>query len=208
MILACNTASAAVLRRLQREYLPQKYPDRKILGVIIPVVEEVAELYANRIGVMGTLATVNSQSFTREIHKLLPDADVFEQACPLLVPIIEEGEGEWSGVSKLLQKYLMPLKEAKIDTLVLGCTHYRVLDRQIKKILGDSVHVLSEGRVTARKLKEYLARHQEIATRLTKKSARYYFVTRKNKRFERIAKKILGTFYSSENFIQVKLNIS
>lgn len=205
VILACNTSSANALRKLQREYLTKQFPDRRVLGVIKPVVEEVASLRAKRIGVVGTRATVASHSFAREIRKLLPTAQVFEQACPLLVPIVEEGEGDWSGVPLLLEKYLSPLKKVKIDTLILGCTHYRMLDQQIKHMLGDSVHILSEGRLTAIKLKEYLLRHREIEETLTKKSVRKYFVTDLNMRFEQLAKHFLGTFFTSGKLELIKL---
>jgi len=113
IILACNTASALALRRLQQEYLPTHYPDRKILGVLVPMAEAAAERRPSKIGVLGTLGTVNSRAFINEIQKIHPEAEVIQSAAPLLVPIIENDEMESAG--PVLHEYLDPLKNVEIS---------------------------------------------------------------------------------------------
>src|SRR5664279_3396454 len=120
IIVACNTASSEALRKIQQDYLPKNYPDRKILGVIIPSVEEVVEkTRTGKIGVIATRGTVNSQTYIREIQKLRPNTKVYQQAAPLLVPLIEYDGSKW--VDKILDEYLAPLLQQDIDTLILGC---------------------------------------------------------------------------------------
>ncbi len=197
VVLACNTASAVALRKIQQEYLPKHYPDRRVLGVIRPVVEEVVEQGAKRIGVIGTRATVNSRSFIKEIHKLSPYSHISQQACPLLVPIIEEGELEWEGLDLALDKYLLPLKAEKIDTLILGCTHYALLETKISKLLGPDVRVLSEGGIVATKLKKYLENHSELEAKLEKKEKRTYYVTDLNTHYIEMVQLFLGTLFQN-----------
>ena len=157
VILACNAASSGALRRVQREYLPVHYPQRRVLGVIIPVCEEAIERTKNnRIGVIGTEATVSSSAFERELKKLNPNIEVFQKACPLLVPIVESGEKDSNITELILNNYLRPIIEKNIDTLVLGCTHYGLLEDEIKKVIGEEIDIVSEGRVVSIKLKEYL----------------------------------------------------
>ena len=123
IILACHTASAKALRTIQQVYLPDRYPDRRVLGVLIPTVEEaLAGSPQKRIGVIGTEGTVTSRSFEMELHKLDPEILVFQQACPLLVPLIEEGEQDWEGTAMILERYLAPLKQAGVDTILFSKT--------------------------------------------------------------------------------------
>jgi len=170
IIFACNTASSVALRHVQQKYLKGKEEkDRKILGVLIPLAEEVTkQTKIGRVGVVGTRATINSQSYTTEIHKINPEIKVYSQSCPLLVPLIEEGWQNKPEAISILKKYLKPLKSCNIDTLILGCTHYPWMQKSFEKIMGKKVKVFNTGEVVATSLKEYLSRHPEIESKLTK----------------------------------------
>ena len=203
IILACNTASSTALRRIQREYLPNNYPNRKILGVIIPVAEAAVEkTLNNQIGVIGTESTVDSAAFKREIKKLNPKIEVFQKACPLLVPIIEAGEKNSKITEFALRKYLNPLIRKNIDTLVLGCTHYGLLKEEIKKVIGDNINIVSEGKIVAEKLEDYLNRHPEIEKNLSKNSAIKFLTTDLTEKF-----KILGSQFFGKKIFPEKVNL-
>jgi glutamate racemase len=197
IIIACNTASAKALRKIQQEYLPKSYPDKRVLGVIIPVAEVVADLNnVNRVGVIGTRATVESGTYEVELKRLNSNIEIYHQACPLLVPLVEEG---WTGrpeTKKILKRYLRPLKNKKIDALILGCTHYPILIKEIERIMGKRVKVLNSPEIVALKLVDYLKRHPEIEEKLGKNPSangkRLYFTTDDTKRFKEMGKKFLG----------------
>jgi len=189
IIVACNTASAVALRKIQKEYLPKYYPKNRVLGVLIPAAEEaVSRSGLKRIGVIGTEATIKSNTLESEIKKLNPKASVYQQACPLLVPIIEDGDLKWPGLRLILKKYLRPLKARRIDTLVLGCTHYSIIKKPIKKIIGSRIRLISEDNVVPKKLRDYLRRHPEIKKRIKKGRKRDYYTTAYSQRFNKIAK--------------------
>jgi glutamate racemase len=176
IIVACNTASADALRVTQQEYLQQNYPDRRVLGVLIPAAEEAAAVSkTGRIGVLATQATVNSGAFIREVTKLRPDAEIVQQAAPLLVPLIEQGGAKYA--DPIVADYLAPLKEAGIDTLILGCTHYPVFRSIIEEQLGPSIVVIDQNDVVPLKLRDYLDRHPEMERELTKNGTRSFQVT-------------------------------
>jgi glutamate racemase len=160
IILACNTASSEALRRIQQEYLPQRYPDKRVLGVIIPACEAAVASGSKSIGVLGTEATISSHAFQREILKLDPQAEVAEIAAPLLVPLVEAGEEESEAAKLLIGEYMHKLP-ALIDTLILGCTHYGFLEGEIRKI-APKLAIVSEGSVVALKFRDYLERHKDI----------------------------------------------
>lgn len=203
IILACNTASSNALQRLQQEYLPHNYPDRRILGVIYPVVENVVSENVQRIGIMATRATVASNSYPKQIIRLAPNIRIFQVACPLLTPMIEEDEMEWAGFDLLIQKYIHPLLEENIDGLILGSTHYALITNKIKIHVPYFVKIISQGEVTANKLREYLNRHSEIEIKLAKNSRRIYFVTDLNQRFEKLTKLFLGEHFSNGVTLQL-----
>lgn len=195
IILACNTASARALRRLQQEYLPQKRkknPNINILGVIRPLAEEIARTGKKTVGVIGTRGTINSKSYVTEIHKISPKLSVEQAACPLLVPLIEENWLDRKETKSILRYYLRPLKLKHVETLILGCTHYPMLVKQIKQTMGKNCGVPNPGEIVAASLKNYLERHPEIETQLTKKSKRKYVVTDLNENFKQIAGRFLG----------------
>ena len=175
IIIACNTSTSTSLHKIQQEYLPKFFPDRKVLGVIKPVVEELKNYQNKTIGVVGTKATINSGAFVREIKKVLPDTQVYQQACPLLVPYIEDSGKNKKILTLILEEYLHDLKKRNIDSLLLACTHYEIIEKEIKKIIGKKVKVISEGRIVAKKLKEYLDKHPEIENKLEKEKTVTYF---------------------------------
>jgi len=198
IVLACHTASARALRCIQQVWLPARYPGLRVLGVLIPTVEEaVARTRGKRIGVIATEGTVISQSFDLELKKLDPEVEVVQQACPLLVPIIESGEQEWEGTSLILRRYLAPFK-GRVDTLILGCTHYSILKEQIRAILGPGHELICSGQVTAAKLVDYLGRHPEMETLLSRRGTRRYLTTDLTPRFAQLASLFMGHPLSSE----------
>ena len=193
IILACNTASADALRKIQRAYLPKKHPKKRVLGVLIPAAEAAARATRNgRIGVIATEATVASLAFQREIKKLDTRAEVFQSAAPLLVPLVEAGEHKSKAGDLMLRKYLAPLLGKRIDTLVLGCTHYGILESIIKKIVGKRVSVISEARAVPPKLADYLARHPEIERKLSRKGTARFFSTDITPAFSRRGSEFYG----------------
>lgn len=176
VILACNTASAEALRKIQQDYVPNNYPDRKVLGVLIPAAEEVAYQTQNKkVGILATQATVSSGAYISEIHKIDPEIEIFQQASPLLVPLIENNALKYAG--PILDDYLAPLLDAHIDTLVLGCTHYPLLKQQIQEKVDDEIKIISQSDIMPKKLEDYLERHPEIANLLTKNNDHQFSVT-------------------------------
>lgn len=166
VIIACNTASANALRRLQQEYLPVHYPDRRILGVIVPTIEATIATGHKRIGLIGTAFTVNSGTYRDELQKITPDIEIIGKATPLLVPLVENSGIKYA--EPVLQDYLAPLIAEQIDSLILGCTHYPLFKPMLQKLLPDGVDIISQDEIVPAKLVDYLARHPEMEQRLTK----------------------------------------
>jgi len=192
VILACNTASAKALRRIQQELLPAKYPERRVLGVVIPLAEAGVEVSRyGRIGVIGTRATIESGVYEQELAKLKPDIRVFGQACPLLVPLVEE---DWIGKPEthmILKKYLSRIKRKQIDTLILGCTHYPFLQKDIERIMGKNCRVLNGPDTVSEKLRDYLVRHPEMEGRIGRQGNVAFFTTDDPARFKLMGQKFL-----------------
>ncbi len=176
VIIACNTASAEALRQIQQYYLPKHYPDRRVLGVLIPAAEEAAVTTKNnRIGVLATNSTVASGAFVRELTKINPDLIIEQQPAPLLVPLIENNGLKWA--DSILKEYLQPLIDKDIDCLILGCTHYPILKDRIQQIVGAKIQLISQDELVPLKLVKYLERHQELESRLTQNSERLFLST-------------------------------
>ena len=202
IIFACNTASARALRRIQQEYLPKNFEDRRVLGVIIPTAEEAVQETKSekrktknikndkKIGVLATMATVNSGTYKREILKLDPGAKVFEKSAPSLVTLIEKGETKF--IEPILREYLKPLLLKKIDTLILGCTHYPIIKNIVSKIVGKKTKIISQDEIIPQKLIDYLKGHPEIENKLKKKGVRKILVTELTDEFQKTAKRWLG----------------
>lgn len=190
IILACNTASALALRRLQQEYLPQKYPDRRLLGVVVPTIEEALKYRIKKLGVLATKATIKSGVYVKEIKKRKADIKIFQQAAPLLVPLIENNSLRWA--EPILRAYLKPLINKKAEAIILGCTHYAVLKSLVKKIVGPKIKVISQDDIIPKKLADYLARHPEIANKISKTGKIFFETTDLGADFCQTAKKWFG----------------
>ncbi len=188
VVIACNTASARALKQIQEEYLPKKFGDRKVLGVLIPAAE-IASRY-KRVGVLATLGTVASEAFFIEIKKLNNKVKVFQNPAPMLVPLIEEGEKILA--QPFLIKYLKPFSNKNLDALVLGCTHYPMLKKEIRRILPKNIKVISQDEIIPKKLKEYLEKHPEIIQKLSRGKSMKIFVTDKTQNISNLVKKWFG----------------
>jgi len=180
VILACNTASAKALRNIQQLDLPKKYPTNRVLGVIRPTAEVIGEMSQSKsIGVLGTRGTVRSESYLIEIHKFFPEVKVYQQSCPMWVPLIENGEHEGEGADYFVKKYLNELlkQSNEIDTLLLACTHYPLLVPKIKEQLNSGINVVAQGDIVAASLVDYLERHPEMGTRLGQEAKQSFYTT-------------------------------
>ncbi|TZF84573.1 glutamate racemase [Pedobacter sp. BS3] len=180
IILACNTASAKALRTIQQKNLPEFKDVRRVLGVIRPTTERAGEFTRTRnIGILATNGTVASHSYPIEINKFYPDIHVFQQACPLWVPLVESNEHESDGADYFVKKYLDELmrQSPDIDTLILGCTHYPLLIEKIRKYVSPEIRIVSQADIVAKSLKNYLHRHPEIDALCSKNGTTEFFTT-------------------------------
>lgn len=184
VVLACNTASARALRRIQQEDLPRRAPDRRVLGVVRPSAEALAglppgaipgvtrpALVTGTVAVLGTPGTVASDSYRIELAKLAPGLTLVQQACTLWVPLVEAGELEGAGTDHFLDRYLAPLFAAgarQPSRVLLGCTHYPLLLSGIRKHVPRGVEVLPQGPIVAERLDDWLHRHPEMEARLAR----------------------------------------
>jgi glutamate racemase len=190
VILACNTASAKALRSIQMNDLPKLDPDRRVLGVIRPTAEIVGKLTTSRhIGVLATPGTVKSQSYAMEVAKLYPDVTVTAEACPMWVPIVENDEANGDGADYFVKKYIDNLLTAdpKIDTIILGCTHYPLLLPKIRQFTPPHIRLLPQGDIVADSLADYLVRHPEMERRCTRGGSCNYFTTEAEEKFRESA---------------------
>jgi glutamate racemase len=180
IILACNTASAKALRTIQQRDMPGLYDNKRVLGVIRPTAEVIGNYtQTGNIGVLGTKGTVQSESYAIEIGKFFPEVKVYQQACPLWVPLIENGEYNKPGANYYVQQYLDELmsNSADIDTILLACTHYPLLQDKIKAHLPKNVQVVAQGDIVAASLEDYLNRHPEINSQITQNGTRKFFTS-------------------------------
>ncbi|MDP3784671.1 MAG: aspartate/glutamate racemase family protein, partial [bacterium] len=182
IILACNTASATALRRLQQES-----PERKVLGVLIPVAEAIAASGAGAVGILATKATVESGAYLREIKKLSPETKIIQQAAPLLVPLIEEGKVNDPVTKSVLADYLTDFKKENIKNIILGCTHYPFIKHLIAAEMPEA-KIFDSPSVIPASLENYLSRHPEIEKRLSKNCTRRYITTENPENFEKFAR--------------------
>ena len=190
VILACNTASAKALRNIQQNDLPRLDPERRVLGIIRPTVEQVGLTSQTRhIGLVGTTGTVQSKSYPLEFKKLYPDITVTDKACPMWVPLVENNEYNGDGADFFVKKYIDELikKDEQIDTLILGCTHYPLLIDKIKKYLPERVRIVSQGELIAESLENYLSRHENIDAKCTRNGVTKYYTTESVEKFNEAA---------------------
>ena len=200
IILACNTASSQALRRIQQESLPgSKYSSRRVLGVLIPIAEAVAKL-DGKIGILATEATVKSGSYLREIKKINPATKIIQVAAPLLVPLIETGKINDPETKKTLKNYLEVFKREGIKNIVLGCTHYPLINHLIHDEMPDA-KIFDSPSVIPPSLENYLLRHPEIEKRLSRSGKRRFVTTGDPKKFSKFAKDFLQMQIKAERVI-------
>lgn len=194
VILACNTASAKALRTIQQKDLPQIAPNKRVLGVIRPTAEKVGEFTKTyHVGLLGTEGTIQSGSYPIEINKIFPEIVVTGQACPMWVPLIENGEHLSDGADYFVKKYIKDLlsTDPKIDTLILACTHYPLLVDKIKMHAPEHMQIISQGPIIADRLQDYLLRHPEMESRLSKNGECTFYTTESVDKFKKSASAFL-----------------
>lgn len=202
VILACNTASAKALRTIQQKDLPMIDPSLRVLGVIRPTTELVGEYTKSRkVGVFATKGTVLSQSYVVEINHSFPDVEVFQEACPMWVPLVENNEYNSAGADYFIQKHIDSLlsKQPGIDTILLGCTHYPLLAEKIRKYTPAHISIVSQGEIVANSLADYLERHPEVEQYCSKGATRHYLTTDDTENFNAHAGTFLGQQVFSEH---------
>lgn len=187
VILACNTASAKALRSIQQKDLPTLDPNRRVLGVIRPTVEALHTITkTNHIGVVATTGTVLSQSYELELKKTAPHIDVSSQACPMWVPLVENNEFNKPGADYFIKQGIDNLlsRDEQIDSILLGCTHYPLLQDKIELFSPNNVKIIAQGEYVARSLKDYLQRHPNMDQRCTKQGTCHYLTTESRSKFK------------------------
>lgn len=186
VILACNTASAKALRTIQQNDLPLINPQKRVLGIIRPTVEQIGNISKTRhVGILGTIGTIQSESYPIEINKLFSDIEVVGEACPMWVPLVENNEFDSAGADYFIKKNLDSLfrKDNLIDSVVLGCTHYPLLLDKIRAYVKEGINVISQGEYVAKSLEDYLKRHPEMDEKCTKNSKIEYLTTESVEKF-------------------------
>lgn len=180
VILACNTASAKALRTIQQNDLPKLSSEKRVLGVIRPTTENILSYTrSKKVGILGTKGTVASDSYKIEIQKHFPDIQVFQQACPMWVPLIENMEFENEGAEYFIKKDLSKLflQNKEIDTILLACTHYPIIESKIRDFVSTNIAIISQGEIVANSLQDYLHRHPEMENLCNKNSKVEFFTT-------------------------------
>lgn len=192
VIVACNTASALALPKLQ-----ETYPDIPFIGVVKPAAKEAVRLAKRRVGVIGTSATVNSGIYEKVIHKYGPDLDVIQRACPLFVPLVEEGMLDDQVTKLMIRRYLTPIRQANVEALVLGCTHYPFLQTLIQRFMGKKVHVIDSASVV---IKQAMDEYPQLFASQGKLSQRMAF-TDTSPHLDRMASVWLGRQVKAEHAV-------
>lgn len=195
VILGCNTASAKALRTIQQNDLPAMAdPRRRVLGVIRPTVERLGEIsLSGHVGILGTPGTIASHSYEMEIEKLFPQFRATGHACPMWVPLVENGEAEGDGADWFVRRDLERLleKDPLIDTVILGCTHYPLLVDKIKRYLPQGISLVAQGEIVADSLADYLSRHAGLEQSLSRGGRCRYVTTESPEKFSLMASRFL-----------------
>lgn len=190
VILACNTASAKALRTIQQIDLPKIDPRKRVLGIIRPTVEYLGDITKTRhVGILATSGTIKSQSYPLEIKKLFPDIIVSGEACPMWVPLVENDEAHNEGADYFVHHHIDNLlaKDDKIDTLILGCTHYPILYDKIRHYTPEHIKIITQGEYVGRSLTSYLERHPEMDALCTKQGTCRFLTTESGEIFKQYA---------------------
>lgn len=194
VIIACNTASAKALRTIQQNDLPGIDPKRRVLGVIRPTAECIGHITQSRhVGIFATVGTIKSESYVLEIQKLYPDITVTGEPCPMWVPLIENNEYDSPGADYFVEKRIGNLmrRDPKIDSIILGCTHYPLLLNKILKYVPRGVKIIPQGEYVANSLKDYMFRHPEIDVKCSKGGRCHYMTTENVDKFSESAQLFL-----------------
>lgn len=202
VILACNTASAGALRRIQQNDLEKIGAEKKVLGVIRPTAEIIGRYTGkNKIGVLGTHGTIDSNIYETEIHDFYPDVEVYQHACPLWVPMIENNEHRTEEAERFIQRDLDKLlsQSPDMDTILLGCTHYPLVIDTIKKLLPAGIRVVTQAEIVTDSLVDYLQRHPEIAGKITREGTSQFCTTDSPAYFDMHASAFFGEDVSSRH---------
>jgi len=202
VIIACNTASAKALRSIQQIDLPQIDQNRRVLGIIRPTVESIGSITkTGHVGLLATEGTVMSNSYPLEIIKINPEIKVSSEACPMWVPLIENNEHDSKGADYFIQKNLFNLleKDNNIDTIILGCTHYPLIQEKINSFLPANIKTISQGELIAASLADYLKRHPEIDEKCSKNSMVRYLTTESASKFMQSASIFLNEKITAEH---------
>lgn len=190
VILACNTASSKALRTIQQHNLPQIDPRKRVLGVIRPTVEILGEVTkSGSVGLLGTPGTVASRSYDMEIAKLHPGMSFHSLAAPMWVSLVENLESDGPGADYFVDRDIHKLlsMDSRMDTVILGCTHYTVLLPKIRKYMPKGITVLPQGDIVARSLKDYLHRHAEMNNAVSRGGSIVYLTTEQPEKFSAMA---------------------
>ena len=201
VILACNTASAKALRSIQQRDLPLLDSQLRVLGVIRPSAEVIGQYtHSGHVGVLATSGTVQSLSYPIEIKKINPHIQVFQEACPMWVPLVENNEYLNDGADYFVRKHIDNLlrQSPDIDAMILACTHYPLLMDKISKYTPAGVRILSQGDIVAQSLVDYLQRHPEIDIKLTKNGLRIFRTSDSPELFDKYASIFWGENIKSE----------
>lgn len=204
VILACNTASAKALRTIQTRILPFEFPDKRVLGVIRPSTEFINEqTETGHIGILATEGTVKSNSYVLEIQKYFPQIVVQQHACPIWVPLIENNKHETEAGKSMIREDIQALLDLdpKIDTLILGCTHYPILYPFLRKFVPQHIQIIAQGPIVANRLIDYLKRHPEMDERCSKKGEVRYFTSENSTVFDENVRLLLGEEIQSQHVI-------
>lgn len=202
VILACNTASAKALRTIQQNDLPIIAPEKRVLGVIRPTSEVIGNLSETKsVGILATNGTVASNSYPIEIGKFFPDVKVYQEACPMWVPLVENNEYQSHGADFFVKKNLKEIfeKGKDIDVMLLACTHYPLLKEKIQEYLPVSVKMVSQGELVAASLADYLQRHSEIEEKCAKNGQRDFYTTDSTEDFDNHATVFFGEAIQSQH---------
>ena len=202
IIVACNTASAKALRTIQQKYLPYYDSKKRVLGVIRPTAEIIGNYSkSKKIGILGTKGTVKSDSYIIEIKKYFPEIEIIQHACPMWVPLVENNEYNSDGADYFIKKDLDILlnDEPQIDTVLLACTHYPLLINKIKEFLPENIQVISQGKIVADSLSEYLERHLDIKEKCSKNGQLQFYTTDSTEDFDQHSKTFFGVEINSKH---------
>jgi len=198
LVVACNSSASASMRILRKRHAIN------LVDVIMPAAcEAVSQTRRGRIGVIGTQATMLSKAYDKAIMKIAPKMKVFSQACPLFVPLVEEGWLKGEITRKIVKTYLTPLMRHRIDTLILGCTHYPLLKKLIQQTVGSQVRLIDSAGPTVKHLKNILGQARLLTERVRRGRLSVY-VTDRPGNFVKVGERFLGRHFSEIRLLRAK----